>query len=69
MRESQTSPEPIWERERDACGIGFVCDIEGRASHQVLKEGLVALEKLQHRGVVHEDGVSGDGAGVMTQIP
>ncbi|MBI4468499.1 MAG: glutamate synthase large subunit [Acidobacteria bacterium] len=55
--------------EHDACGVGFVADVQGRASHAVLETGLQALIHLSHRGAVDADGKTGDGAGVLTQIP
>ncbi|QDU62261.1 Ferredoxin-dependent glutamate synthase 2 [Planctomycetes bacterium Pan216] len=55
--------------ERDACGMGFVADIHGRKSHSVLRDALIALTNLEHRGARHADGLSGDGAGILTQIP
>ena len=58
-----------WPRERDACGVGFVADIEGRRSHEILNNALDALKNLAHRGAVSADGLTGDGAGVLTQIP
>jgi len=59
-------------RERDACGVGFVANtIQGGdyGTHQVVEQGLAALGCMEHRGGCGGDGVSGDGAGVMTQIP
>ncbi|HEX7040092.1 MAG TPA: glutamate synthase large subunit, partial [Trueperaceae bacterium] len=58
-----------WPGERDACGVGFVAHVGGRASHDVLAHGLTALENLAHRGAVSADGKTGDGAGVLTQVP
>ena len=58
-----------WPSERDACGIGFVAHAGGRASHDVLAYGLTALANLAHRGAVSADGRTGDGAGVLTQVP
>jgi len=58
-----------WPRERDACGVGFVADMGGRRSHDVLAYSLQALHNLAHRGAVSADGKTGDGAGVLTQIP
>jgi glutamate synthase (ferredoxin) len=55
--------------ERDACGIGFVADVEGRRTHTILRQAVGALRNLVHRGAVSADGRSGDGAGVTTQIP
>jgi glutamate synthase (ferredoxin) len=55
--------------EHDACGIGFVARISGEPSHAILEMALTALCNLAHRGAVSSDGKSGDGAGVLTQIP
>ena len=58
-----------WPEERDACGVGFVADIRGRKSHRTLQRALTALQNLSHRGAVSADGLTGDGAGVLTGIP
>lgn len=55
--------------EKDACGIGFVANIEGRRSHKVVEMGLEALGNHSHRGAVADDRKTGDGAGILTQIP
>ncbi len=55
--------------EHDACGIGFVAHIEGRRSHAVLQMGLEALANHSHRGAVADDRKTGDGAGILTQLP
>ena len=55
--------------EHDACGVGFVADISGHASHNILVTALEALSNLRHRGAVDADGRTGDGAGVLTQLP
>ncbi len=55
--------------ERDSCGIGFVADVRGRRSHRVLAMALEAVGNLGHRGAVSADGKSGDGTGVLTQLP
>ena len=55
--------------EHDNCGVGFVANIDGTPSHQIVKEGLTVLENLVHRGAVGSDVNSGDGAGILTQIP
>jgi glutamate synthase domain-containing protein 2/glutamate synthase domain-containing protein 1/glutamate synthase domain-containing protein 3 len=55
--------------EHDACGVGFVASLAGRASHTVLEHALTSVVNLGHRGAIDADGVSGDGAGVLTQIP
>ncbi|MDR7570178.1 MAG: glutamate synthase subunit alpha, partial [Armatimonadota bacterium] len=56
-------------RERDACGVGFVARTDGTASHAVLRLALQALRNLTHRGAQAADGRTGDGAGILTQIP
>ncbi|MGP1382386.1 MAG: glutamate synthase large subunit [Thainema sp.] len=55
--------------ERDACGVGFIADQQGRASHDLVQKALSALTCLEHRGACSADRDSGDGAGVMTAIP
>ena len=55
--------------EHDACGVGFVVDIKGRKSHQILKQAIQVLENLDHRGAAGSEANTGDGAGVLMQIP
>ena len=55
--------------ERDACGIGFVANIKGRASHEIIRRGIQVLLNLTHRGACGCDPDTGDGAGVLIQIP
>ena len=55
--------------ERDACGIGFVADVNGRASRAILDAALGGLERLRHRGAVAADARTGDGAGVLVPLP
>ncbi|MFZ9887716.1 MAG: hypothetical protein ACO3JL_09460, partial [Myxococcota bacterium] len=55
--------------EIDACGVGFVASRTGTPEHGILTSGLHALACVEHRGGVLSDGVTGDGAGVMTDIP
>ncbi len=55
--------------ERDACGVGFVADLKGAARHEILRWALEALSRLQHRGAVSADAETGDGAGVLFQLP
>lgn len=55
--------------ERDACGTGFIADLHGRASHTLLRDALTTLTHLVHRGAMAADGKTGDGAGILTQIP
>jgi glutamate synthase (ferredoxin) len=58
-----------WPHERDACGVGFIASLEGGPRRQVLDHALAALRNLAHRGAVSADGRTGDGAGVLTQVP
>ncbi|MDK2971710.1 MAG: hypothetical protein PWP23_1465 [Candidatus Sumerlaeota bacterium] len=55
--------------EHDACGVGFVCDIKGRASHRIIEQGIEILEKLDHRGACGCDPKTGDGAGILLSMP
>lgn len=55
--------------EKDACGMGFVVNIKGKRSHDIIDEGLTILEKLKHRGAQGADAKTGDGAGILVQIP
>ncbi|NQV06160.1 glutamate synthase large subunit, partial [bacterium] len=77
------APKPTRERERgdsstglydpsldhDSCGIGFVADVKGRKSRQIIEQGLAVLENLTHRGAEGADPLAGDGAGMLLQIP
>ena len=61
---------PSWlVEERDACGVGFIADQKGRASHRLVVDTLTALDCMEHRGGLCADQSSGDGAGIMTAIP
>src|SRR5271169_6525301 len=55
--------------EKDSCGVGFIADIKGRHSHQIVKDGLTILLNLEHRGAVGADPRAGDGAGILVQTP
>ncbi|UWZ46576.1 glutamate synthase large subunit [Dactylosporangium matsuzakiense] len=55
--------------EHDACGVAFVADIHGRRSHDVVFKGLSALRRMDHRGARGAEPNTGDGAGIMIQIP
>jgi glutamate synthase (NADPH/NADH) large chain len=55
--------------ERDACGVAFVADLHGRRSHDVVAKGLSALIRLDHRGARGAEYNTGDGAGIMIQVP
>ena len=55
--------------EHDSCGVGFVCDIKGRKSNTIVRQGLNVLRRLSHRGATGADPKTGDGAGILIQAP
>jgi len=55
--------------EHDSCGFGFVVDIQGRRSHAIVRDALTVLVNLEHRGASGSEKNTGDGAGLLTQIP
>jgi len=55
--------------EHDACGVGFVVDVHGRRSHELVDQGLTVLRNLDHRGASGSDPDTGDGAGILVQVP
>jgi len=55
--------------EHDACGIGFVVNMKGKKSYDIIDQALTILENLKHRGAEGADAQSGDGAGILVQIP
>ncbi len=55
--------------EHDSCGIGFVANIKGKKSYDIIKRGLEVLERMTHRGAEGADNKTGDGAGILMQIP
>ena len=55
--------------EHDACGLGFVVNINGEPSHDIIKKGIQILINLTHRGACGCDPETGDGAGILIQIP
>jgi glutamate synthase domain-containing protein 2/glutamate synthase domain-containing protein 1/glutamate synthase domain-containing protein 3 len=59
----------LMEAERDSCGVGFVANIHGKRSRDILDMAICGVCSVQHRGAVDADRVTGDGAGVLTQIP
>ena len=67
----QLRPQGLYDPrfEHDACGIGFVAQLSGTQSHEILAQALTAVGNMAHRGGVGSDGKTGDGAGVLTQIP
>src|SRR5215469_13754347 len=67
----RTSAYPLYDPrwEHDACGTGFLAQISGEASHQLVQTSLEALTRLTHRGAQDADAETSDGAGLLTQIP
>lgn len=57
------------DQEHDACGVGLVIQIKGEKSHDVVEKGLQVLENMTHRGAESADNKTGDGAGILLQIP
>ena len=55
--------------EHDACGVGFIAQLQGHKSHKIVAKGLEILVNLTHRGAVGADPLQGDGAGILIQIP
>jgi glutamate synthase (NADPH/NADH) large chain len=55
--------------ERDACGVGFVVNVKGERSHDIVEKGLAVLRNLTHRGACGCDPLTGDGAGILVQVP
>ncbi|PYV85914.1 MAG: glutamate synthase large subunit, partial [Acidobacteria bacterium] len=55
--------------EHDSCGVGFVANISGRRNHCILEKAIEAVVNLTHRGAVDADAKTGDGAGILTQVP
>ena len=66
-----TQPEGLYQSdfERDACGVGFVANIKGNKTHTQVRDALTMLENMEHRGACGCDPESGDGAGIMIQLP
>lgn len=64
---SQGLYDPV--NEHDACGVGMIARIKGERSHEMVRQSLEILEKLDHRGAVGADPLLGDGAGLLMQIP
>ena len=55
--------------EHDACGVGFVATLTGEASHELVEQALTVLRNLEHRGATGSEPDSGDGAGILLQVP
>ncbi len=67
MANSRTLYEPSFEH--DSCGFGFVCDVAGRPSHRIVRDALTVLVNLEHRGASGSEKNTGDGAGILLQVP
>ena len=67
---SLVSKSPLYrpEFEHDNCGVGFVAHVEGKASHEIIRQGIEVLVNLTHRGAVADDPETGDGAGILIQV-
>ena len=57
------------EFEHDGCGIGVVANIKGKKSHEIIRKGIEVLENMTHRGAEGADSKTGDGAGILIQVP
>ena len=57
------------ENEHDNCGAGFICSLQGKKTNDIIHKALDILVKLEHRGAVSSDGKTGDGAGILIEIP
>ena len=70
-RHRPTQPEGLYDPslEHDACGVGFVANMTGQKSHQIVQQGLRVLDNLSHRGACGCDPRTGDGAGILMQLP
>jgi glutamate synthase (NADPH) large chain len=73
MSQRTTRPGPLGlyrpEYEHDACGVSFVCDLHGRPSHEMVERALTSLCNLDHRGATGAEPNTGDGAGILVQVP
>ena len=67
MPEPQGLYDPA--HEHDSCGVGFLVHLKGKRSHQIVRDGLLALENLNHRGACGCEVNTGDGAGILIQVP
>ena len=71
MRSAIPAPQGLYDPryETDACGVAFVAHLSGEKSHRVVRQAITALENLEHRGASGSEPDSGDGAGILTQVP
>ncbi|MCU1675876.1 MAG: gltB, partial [Frankiales bacterium] len=68
---STPAPQGLYDgrHEHDACGVAFVADMSGRPSHEIVRQGVLALDNLEHRGASGSEANTGDGAGILLQVP
>ena len=57
------------QNEHDNCGAGFICSLKGEKTNDIIHKALDILCVLEHRGAVSSDGITGDGAGILIEIP
>ncbi len=71
MEDSDQRPTGLYRSsdEHDACGVGFVAHIKGIRSHTIVRDALDLLINLEHRGAAGSDPDTGDGAGILVQMP
>ena len=71
MSHDHPQPQGLYrpEFEHDACGVSFVVDLHGRRSHDLVTKGLTSLCNLEHRGATGAEQNTGDGAGILIQVP
>src|SRR6266536_4497957 len=71
MTSTPPQPQGLYDPayEHDSCGVAFVADIAGRRSHDVVRRGLAALCRMDHRGARGAEPNTGDGAGILIQVP
>ncbi len=76
FNKSKQTPKQVGQKslyhpslEHDSCGVGFVVNLKGEKSHKMLQTGISALVNLEHRGALGSDPETGDGAGILIQIP
>ena len=65
------APQGLYDprNEHDACGVGFIANIDGTKTHSIVEQGLRILKNLTHRGATGADALMGDGSGILVQIP
>src|SRR5919202_4975091 len=69
--QANPSPQGLYDglHEHDAGGVAFVATLAGQASHDIVLKAITALRNLEHRGAVGAEADSGDGAGILLQVP